>query len=123
MGISLADYMTMEARLAEKGLRKEPSDATECKRESDLHRQIMEFCQNKGWLCFHGSMAHKTYRTIGEPDLTICADKGRTFFVECKKKGGKPTREQLAMIAMLKKLGHKAEIVWSLKEFTDSFHL
>jgi hypothetical protein len=88
-----------------------------CDDESQLHNQIMLYCERRGWIALHGSMAHKTKRTVGELDFTICADAGRTFFIEIKVKGRKVSIEQAAMIAHLKKLGHLAVVVWSFEEF------
>lgn len=95
-----------------------PSKAVE--RESELHAQIIEECKRRGWLAFHGSMAHRTFRTPGEPDFVILIDNGKTLLVECKSKGGKPTKEQAANLAWAKKLGHKAIVVWSFNEFLEA---
>jgi len=87
--------------------------------ESDLHEAMMEFCRSKGWLFFHGSMAHRTRRRIGEPDFIIVGDGGRVWFVEVKRPGQKLTTEQAATLAWLVKLGAKAAVVTSLDEFRE----
>src|SRR3990170_4918811 len=69
-------------------------------REATLHDRVEAECRRRGWLFFHGSMAHRTKRTLGEPDFTILADGDRVFFVECKSKTGKLTREQLGLQMM-----------------------
>lgn len=88
-----------------------------CEDESKLHQQIISECRQHGWIIFHGSMAHRAMRTPGEPDFTILADKGRVFFIECKTKIGKLTREQLGLKLWAENLGHKIHTVRSLKEF------
>lgn len=85
-------------------------------RESVLHDSIMELCRSRGWVALHGSMAHRTHRSIGEPDFVIVADGGRVFFLEAKRKGSKPTPEQLAMLAWLVRLGAAAHVVYSIEE-------
>lgn len=85
--------------------------------ESELHREIIAECKRRGWICFHGSMAHKTFRTAGEPDFQIFADGGRTFLIECKTATGKLTTEQQGIIAWAKKLEHTIHVVRSFEEF------
>jgi hypothetical protein len=85
--------------------------------ESDLHNAIIDYCRSKGWIYLHGSMAHRTFRSVGEWDFTIVADKGRTFFVECKKTGGKLTKEQAGLHAWAVKLGHVVHTVYCMEEF------
>jgi len=115
MSISTAQLQTMLARLTKAGTPAPSLNPVSL--EADLHGQIEEFCRSKGWICFHGSMAHRTHRTIGEPDFIIAADGGRTFWVEVKRKGGKATPAQLGTIAWLQKLGQTAAIVWSMDDF------
>lgn len=91
----------------------EPSKGT----EADLHLKILAECRRRGWIALHGSMAHRTHRTIGEPDFVIMADAGRVLFVEAKVKGGKVSPEQQAFKAWAEKLGHTVNIVWSFDEF------
>ena len=88
--------------------------------ESQLHSEIIEYCISKGWLYFHGSMAHRTRRTPGEPDLTIVASEGRVFFVECKAKGGKLSSDQAEVMAWAQKLGHTIHLVYSFEQFLDA---
>jgi hypothetical protein len=120
MSISQNDYMAMLARLNARlhyNERVRTTHSQDYERESELHQDIANYCKAKGWICFMGSTAHRTKRTIGEPDALIYADQGRCFLVECKIKGRKPTVEQMAILAWAKKLGHKAAIVESLAEF------
>ena len=108
-----------ELRQAPKHRSAMPEDAVED--ESQLHREIVQECAHRGWMALHGSMAHKTFRVIGEPDFQILADKGRTFYLECKKKGSKPTKEQQLFLAWARKLGHVAEVVYSVGQVRDIF--
>ena len=87
--------------------------------ESELHNQIVAECNRRQWLCFHGSMAHKAMRTLGEPDFTILADRGRVFFVEAKSRNGKLRPEQRALAVAASTLGHTIFVVRSLSEFLE----
>lgn len=87
--------------------------------ESVLHDQIIDECKRRGWVAFHGSMAHKTFRTPGEPDFVILAERGRTFMVECKKAKAKLSPDQLAIHHWANKLGHHIHTIRSFQEFID----
>lgn len=91
----------------------------EDRRESELHRDIVEYCRKEypPWLCFHGSMAHRTWRTPGEPVFIIMADGGRTLYVEAKTRNGKVSRPQLGVMIQARRLGHTVHVVRSLDEF------
>jgi hypothetical protein len=99
---------------------KPPADAIADGAEDKLHAQILTECRRRGWKAFHGSMAHRTRRTPGEPDFIIAADLGRTLYVEAKTRSTKPTLEQLAVRAHLRKLGHALVIVRSFPEFVQA---
>lgn len=86
-------------------------------KECDLHYAIIDFCKGKGWIYFHGSMAHKTKRTAGEPDFTILADSGRVFLIECKTRISKLSPEQLGLKLWAEKLGHAIHVIRSIEEF------
>ena len=85
--------------------------------ERELHEQILDECRRRGWIAFHGSMTHRTHRTIGEPDFVILADRGRCLLVEVKGTSGKVTAEQAALHAWAAKLDHTVHVVRSLTEF------
>jgi Holliday junction resolvase len=87
--------------------------------EAELHRQIAEEIKRRGWLAFHGSMAHSTFRTPGEPDFVILADGGKVILVECKSRTGKLSVDQQAIAAWAEKLGHKVHVVRSMQEFLE----
>lgn len=94
-----------------------PLETERIVRECQLHCKIIEFCKYLGWIYFHGSTAHRTKRTIGEPDFTILADGGITFFIECKKPGGKISKDQNETIHHAARLGHTIHVVESYEEF------
>jgi predicted RecB family nuclease len=85
--------------------------------ESELHRAIIDECQRRGWIVFHGSMAHRTYRTPGEPDFIILADGGATLLVEAKTRKGKLSTDQLGIQAWARKLDHTIHVIRSMEEF------
>jgi hypothetical protein len=104
------------AFLARHGDRQEtPKSATQD--EADLHSCVVAECQRRGWIAFHGSMAHRTYRTPGEPDFVILADGGSTILVECKTRVGKLSTDQLGIQAWAKKLDHTIHVVRSMEDF------
>jgi hypothetical protein len=88
-------------------------------KESNLHSGIIAHCKSRGWIYFHGSMAHRTHRSVGEPDFIILADAGRVFFIEAKSKTGKLSPEQQGLIVWAKKLSHNVFVVRSMEEFME----
>lgn len=109
--ITTTDYQNMLARAAAKTRNPAPSTAEPL--EAPLHDFILQECRRRGWLCFHGSMAHRTKRTKGEQDFTIMADGGRVLFIECKGRTTKTSTEQAGVHAMARKLGHEVHVVRS----------
>jgi hypothetical protein len=85
--------------------------------EERLRAQVIEYCRQKEWLVFSGTTAHRTGRTVGEPDLTIAADHGVVYFVELKSSTGKLRPEQSAAACWLQRLGHAWMLIRSLQEF------
>lgn len=112
--ISKSDYQAMQARLTRHRVVSGGDGVSE---ESKLHAAILEECERRGWLVFHGSMAHRTYRTPGEPDFIILADGGATILVEAKTRTGKLSTDQLGVMAMAKKLDHTIHVVRSMNDF------
>lgn len=108
-----------QAYLARTSKQASASNSVGVDKESELHQQILDECKRRGWIAFHGSMAHSTFRTPGEPDFVILADSGRVFLVECKTRTGKLTADQLAIHAWAKKIGHEVYTVRSLEEFLE----
>lgn len=106
--------------LARRGETPQPAQSKAAKRESDIHGEIIQECRRRGWIYFHGSMAHATKRTTGEPDFVILADAGRVLLVEVKRPGGKLSTDQIAMQAHARKLGHTIHVVYSFEEFCQA---
>jgi len=97
---------------------KEPMpDGEGVERESDLHDDILRVCRERGWICFHGSMAHRSRRTLGEPDVHCLLPNGVIIFVECKRKKSKLSLEQAAIMTAMKRLGHTLHVVQDLTDF------
>lgn len=117
MGISHTDYLAMQARVNKTA--PEQTDPLGTDDESELHGQIAKHCKDNGWICWHGSMAHRTRRVEGEPDFIILADSGRVFLIECKTGTGKLSVEQNAAIHWAGLLGHTIHVVRSYGDFLD----
>lgn len=88
-------------------------------KESRLHEAIISHCRANGWIYLHGSMAHKTKRTLGEPDFVLLLPDGRVLFIECKGQKTKTSPAQLAMAAWMKKLSHQLHFIRSYAEFLE----
>jgi hypothetical protein len=99
-----------QARHAPK-LNPEKRTANAVDREGDLHDEIIEHCNAKGYLFFHQRMDKPSHGPIGFPDFVIFMPMAMTVFLECKARGGKTTTEQLAKLAHARKLGYHAEVV------------
>jgi len=72
------------------------------RRESSVEAALVAAARKRGW------MAPKwtSPGTLGVPDRIILADRGRVFFVEVKRPGGKPRPSQTAWHNKAKQLGH-----------------
>src|SRR5436190_22320233 len=110
------EYQQLMARASQRA-QKEPVAKVGVAIEGSLHDDIIDECNRRGWLFFHGSMAHRTHRTKGEPDFIILAENGRTLLVECKSRTGKSSTAQLGIQAHARKLGHVVHVVRSIEEF------
>jgi hypothetical protein len=110
-----------EARMAtvKPGFKGSLDEDLRVSKESLLHEEILAECRRRQWIAFHGSMAHKTFRTEGEPDFVILADGGKMFLVEAKTATGKLSPAQLGIHAWAKKLGHEVHVVRSISEFLN----
>ncbi len=117
MRFSHAEVIAHEAKLAAKKSPPIVGVPNTFEKESALHDAILDHCKAKGWIAFHGSMAHKARRTPGEPDFCILADKGRVFFIECKTAEGKLSPEQMGIKMWAEMLGHTVHVCRSAEEF------
>lgn len=87
--------------------------------EAELHADILTYCKARGWIALHGSMAHRTFRTAGEWDVTCIASEGRVFFIEVKSAKGKLSPEQDGLIQWAHRLGHVVHVVRSYQQFLE----
>lgn len=99
--------------------------------EQRLDKEIMLWCGQHNWLCFHLNVGkikffdeiQKKYRFFltglpeGWTDLMILTDKGKAIFCETKIKPRKPTQQQLNVIENLTKRGFLAFVAYDLNEF------
>jgi len=117
MRFTHAEVIAHEAKLAANKSPAVVGSPVNIEKESALHDAILDHCKGKGWICFHGSMAHKAMRTVGEPDFCILADGGRVFFIECKTAVGKLSPEQMGIKVWAEMLGHTIHVCRSAEEF------
>lgn len=94
--------------------------------EQRLTKEIMLFCAEQNWLCFHINvgkvkLADGRWFTTGIPtgssDLWILTDNGKLIFCETKIHPRKPTPEQLNFISQMRARGFNAFVAYSLQEF------
>lgn len=120
--ITAAQYQAMRARLKPEPAAA-PSKRSGVAQERELHAAVLDECRQRGWIAFHGSMAHSTFRTPGEPDFVILTDGGGLLLVECKSCEGKLSVDQQAIAAWARKLSHTIHVVRSIKDFLQVTHL
>ena len=102
-----------------RGVNRTPVSPNATNDESELQDQIVAYCRSKAWFVVYSGMHRRTSVPIGTPDFIIYADGARVFTIETKAKTGKQTPEQLGVMLMLEKLGHKYFIVRSMDEFLE----
>lgn len=94
--------------------------------EQYLDKQIMLWCGEHNWLCFHCNVGRvktddgrifSTGLPTGFPDLLIITDTGKTIFCETKIKPRKPSSDQIKFINNLINRGHIAFVSYSINEF------
>lgn len=85
--------------------------------EKEIHRLISLECSRRGLIALHGSTAHRTHRTIGEPDFVVLMPEGKVLFVEVKTRSGRISEEQEAFSRKAFEMGHVVHIVRSFDEF------
>ena len=93
-----------------------PASGSPLSYESDLHDYILDFWHARGWLDIHSRMDRKTTTAKGVSDFILVCP-AFVAFVECKRKGKEPTKEQLAFLAHVKKMGWPNAVVYSQEEF------
>jgi hypothetical protein len=97
--------------------------------EQVLDKNIMLWCGEHDWLCFHTNvgkvqMIDGRYFDTGLPkgwlDLLILTNKSQVIFCETKIHPRKPTKEQINTIEVLRKRGFLAFVAYSLEEFIEA---
>ena len=97
--------------------------------EQRLTKEIMIYCGNRDWLCFHRNVGKvktsdgryfDTGAPKGWPDLEIFTNNGQIIFCETKIHPRKPTSDQLRIIDILRKRGFLAFVAYSLEEFIEN---
>lgn len=122
MAISHSDYLAMETRLAQGRRDRVKIEHNEgCEDESELHREILDYCNHQWprWKVIHARMDQRSTIPVGAQDLTIFKPDGKVLCIECKRKGAKPTIEQQAWHKEMEMLGHKVHVVYSYREFLE----
>lgn len=114
--ITQSQYADMLAR-TQRNLGRLPPVGEPVPIESELHDEIIRVCKCRGWFYVHARMDKRTTQACGTPDFIIADGNGETYWIECKRKGSKPTPEQLATICHLRHNGHIAGIVTNMAEF------
>lgn len=114
----LSAYLAREAQ--RKAEQRSPHEPTENEvGKGGLHEQIMAECERRGWICLHGSTAHRAMRTEGEFDFVILAEFGLNLHIEGKAKNRKLSPKQQQLHALARKLGHHPKVVQSFPEFLE----
>ena len=87
--------------------------------EAKLHSQIMEWCDSQWprWKYLHCRMDRKSTVAPGVHDLTVFGPHPLVLLIECKKKDGKLSEEQLCWIAEMKMIHWNVHVVYSFEEF------
>lgn len=118
MRMSSAEYAALLARRAGGiGAIKVADTSEGVEVESKLHQDVLAYCRTHGWICFHASMVHRTYSTIGTPDCIIIANDGRWFLIELKTRTGKLSTEQAALAFWAARLGTTIHVCRSMEDF------
>lgn len=88
-------------------------------KESHLHDQIIAYCnaQWPRWKYIRARMDKRSTIGVGVHDITIFADDGKVFLIECKRPKQKLTQEQCVWVRELAKLGHTVHTVHDFDEF------
>jgi hypothetical protein len=94
--------------------------------ERKLHEAIIAHCdkQSPRWKYIHARMDKPSTIGLGAPDFVIFVPPNsemhrRVFCIECKRKGQKPTPEQLAWHKEMEMLGHRVHVVFSMEQFLE----
>jgi hypothetical protein len=115
------DQLTAKGFVLRDGEWKKPErlDNAPVDREKDLHNMIRLWCDGQ-----HPRVKYAYQRTdkpsglaAGFPDFLLLMPNGKILLIECKRKGGKLSDDQLAFHKELDMLGHKCHVVYTFAEF------
>lgn len=117
MGISPAQFLEMQVRVANQKPPAPPSDAE--KNELKLHDKIINYCNSRWpkWKYIHANPSVRSTIQVGAQDFTIFADRARVFCIECKSKTGKRDQDQQIWAKEMEMLGFTVHLVRSMEEF------
>ena len=98
--------------------------------ESEIQKQITDFLKLKGWIVFKhrnvGIYKQSTRKYIplafgekGISDIIGCSPEGRFGAIEVKKKGGKPSPEQLEFLERVRQKGGIGILAYSLDDVME----
>lgn len=91
-------------------------------RESKLHDQIIAWCKTQwpNWMVVHSRTDRASTTAVGTPDFILFGPYPKAFIVECKKAGGKLSKEQTIWIHQMNMLGWVVSIVHNMTEFSEA---
>lgn len=118
MRLTLAEYLILEARQAAKSNKIAGSKTDETK-ESAIHVQIMDFCNQQWprWKFLRGRMDKRSTIQVGAQDFTIFMPRMKTLCVECKARGKKRSAEQAIWAKEMAMIEHPVHLVYSFDDF------
>ena len=90
-------------------------------KESKLFEAVDAFCKAQwpNWVQVYARTDKKSTLPVGCHDRTIFGPYPKVLLIEGKKKGGKPSPEQLIWKEMLRMLGWTVHIVDSVEQFLE----
>lgn len=118
MGISQADYINMQARVAKQGPPAPAAPSQAEAREMKLHDKIIALCHRQWprWKYIRARPDEPSTIAEGAQDFTIFMPNGRTLCLECKSKTGKLSDKQRIWAKEMEMLGHT---VYEVKSMDD----
>lgn len=120
LGVRWTNQQLIDYELRQKAAKAMPVTDEAVEDEGELHADIKRHCDRMGWRYVNSRMDKRSRVGEGVTDFIIAADKGRTFWIECKSRTGKLSLDQLAFITWLEKLGHEVAVVDSMAGFLEA---
>lgn len=112
----LEEYQRRHMKLPEP-----PSLSSSEAKESELHNEIIAFCNSQWprWPYIHCRMDKRSTVAVGCQDFTIFRPDGKVLCIEVKGKGKKRTPEQIAWAFQMQKVGYTVHCIHSWAEFLE----